>query len=465
MAFSRSQYIEVFYTKSFHIFGLSYLFSKFLIYWNCIFKMKVVYRNNIVQRMGGEIGFGFLVLTYCENILDDERLDRFFGNFDLNALTCLQKELLLITFLEPYQETEPRRQRVLFRNEMMGLDTSVFPILEEHFVAALDDCFITGLDYELCKAYFAELRSVFMECTSVSKYRSNIVERMGGEAIFELLVVSYCQRLTGDIKLHRFFESHDMHSMTLLQKELILIAILQPSAENKIEAIERRVTSNFIPMFALGMNEHHFEMMERHFSAALYECLSRPPVIQICSKLFSNLISFFEEHAQSSADYDDNEVEDEDDEEDETLIVRTRSSRNVSKISRMSYNEGVQSHIANRISQALDASDRKSLGASDRTEHTEPNEYLESSNIRSSEFGNELASHNATRNKSNEKTKGRQSLGFASPLASRKTTKRSLSIGFTSPLATRKKESRKSKMTFGWKSPMRRSADSAIIDM
>ena len=110
--------------------------------------------------MGGEFGFDFLVVTYCENILDDERLDRFFGNFDLNTLTCLQKELLLVTFLEPYQETEPRKKRVMFRNDMMGLDRSIFPVLEEHFVDALEDCFIAGLDFELSKAYFSELHAL-----------------------------------------------------------------------------------------------------------------------------------------------------------------------------------------------------------------------------------------------------------------------------------------------------------------
>ncbi|CAJ1942344.1 unnamed protein product [Cylindrotheca closterium] len=432
--------------------------------------MKVLYRNNIVQRMGGEFGFDFLVVTYCENILDDESLDHFYGNFDLNTLTCLQKELLLITFLEPYQETEPRKKRVSFRNDMMGLDRSIFPILEEHFVAALDDCFVTGLDYELCKAYFAELRPVFKECTTVSKYRSNIVERMGGEATFDLLVVSYCERLKGDIKLHRFFESYNLHNMTHLQKDLILMVLLQPSAENNVESIERRVTSKYSPMFALGLNEHHFEMMERHFSAALFECLSRPVVIQICLKLFSNLISFFEEHALSSVEFDDDddddddaddeveddddydEVEDGDDKEDETLIVSTRSLQIGSKASRISYNEGVQSHIAKRISQALDASDR--------TEQTEQNESLESKGVRSSEFESERISSRATPEKN---AKGRQNFEFISPLASENKTKRRTTIGFsTSSLVTPKKLNGKPKMAFGWRSPafkrMKRSA-------
>ncbi|KAL3932079.1 MAG: hypothetical protein SGBAC_011016 [Bacillariaceae sp.] len=389
--------------------------------------MKAIYRNNIVQRMGGEHGFNFLVLTYCENIQDDESLDRFFGNFDLNTLTCLQKELLLVSFLEPYAETGPRKQRVLFRNDMMGLDRSIFPILEEHFVAALDDCFVTGLDYELCKAYFAELWPVFKECTTISKYRENVVERMGGEGTFDFLVVSYCERLLVDIKLRRFFESYDLHCMTHLQKDLILIVLLQPSVVNKTEALERRVISEFSPMFALGMNEQHFEMMERHFSAALFECLSRPPIIQTCLRLFSNLLSFFEEHAQSSVDYDDDSDEDEDDEEDETLIVRRK---------------GVQSHIAKRISQALDASDR--------TEATDQFGSQDLRSLRSSESRSEVTATPATPNK---KMEGQSDFCFASPLAASKNTKRLPSIGFTTPLATKNKTNGKPKMAFSWKSP------------
>lgn len=259
--------------------------------------MHSVYRNNIIQRMGGEIGFDFLITTYSENIHDDVRLDRFFGNFDFNALKCLQKELLLVSFLEPYEETEPRKKRVMFRSDMMGIDRSIFPLLEENFVDALEDCFIAGLDFELCKAYFSELHVLFKECTVVSKYRDNLVERMGGESVFEFLVVSYCELLDEDKILHRYFKDVNLQRRTLLQKELVLMVLLQPNAEKDFEALRRRVIFKFSPLFALGLNAEHFEIMESHFVAAAYECLSQVDVIQGCLRLFANLMTFFQDNS------------------------------------------------------------------------------------------------------------------------------------------------------------------------
>jgi truncated hemoglobin YjbI len=258
--------------------------------------MKQIYRNNIVHRMGGESGFDFIVLTYCENILDDEDLDQFFANFDLKSLTFFQKELLFITFLEPNDETNARRKRVKFRHELMGLDRSYFAVLEKHFVDALDDCFVTGLDYELCKAYFAELFPVFKEVEKVSKYNDHVVQRMGGEATFNFLVTMYCERIHDDPRMKRFFGSLSLHSLTFLQKELVLMAFTKPSAENKIDAIKSKVTLKFSPIFELGLNDTHFDILEGHFIAALHECSTKPDVTQTCQKLFATLLPFFQEN-------------------------------------------------------------------------------------------------------------------------------------------------------------------------
>lgn len=263
-----------------------------------------------MHRMGGELGFDFLVMTYCENILDDEDLDRFFANFDLKSLTFFQKELLLITFLEPNEESNARRKRVKFRNELMGLDITYFAVLEKHFVDALDDCFITGLDYELCKAYFSELHSVFKEVAKLSKYNDHVVERMGGEATFDFLVVSYCERIQGDPRMGRFFGSLTLHSLTFLQKELVLTAFLKPTDDNDADSMKSKVTLKFTPIFELGLNETHFDILSSHFSDALYDCSSKPDVIQKCQKLFDTLLPFFRENANSSREQGEEELAD-----------------------------------------------------------------------------------------------------------------------------------------------------------
>jgi truncated hemoglobin YjbI len=323
--------------------------------------MKQIYRNNIVHRMGGDIGFDFLVLTYCEKILDDEDLDQFFANFDLKSLTFFQKELLLIRFLEPNDETNARQKRVKFRHELMGLDRTYFAVLEKHFVEALDNCFITGLDYELCKAYFAELFPVFKQVEKLSKYNDHVVQRMGGEATFDFLIVSYCERIQGDPRMRRFFGSLTLHSLTFLQKELVLMAFIKPSAENKIDAIKSKVTLKFSPIFELGLNDTHFDILEGHFSAALYDCSSKPDVIQTCQKLFATLLPFFQKNAIALLQEQEMEEENEMD----LLRVSLRTGKLVRGASRRS----MTSHNGKFVSQGPTRSG-DSLDKSDRTEDT-----------------------------------------------------------------------------------------------
>ncbi|CAJ1942342.1 unnamed protein product [Cylindrotheca closterium] len=345
--------------------------------------MKAVYRNNIIKRMGGDAGFDFLVSTYSENIHDDARLDRFFGNFDLNTLTCLQKELILVAFLEPNEETEPRKKRLVFRNDMMGMDRSIFPVLEEHFVDALEDCFIAGLDFELSKAYFSELRALFKECANVSKYRENIVERMGGEATFEFFLVSYCERLEEDHRLHHYFKDLDSKSMTRLQKELLLMAFLQPTSDNDFKTLTRRVSSKFSALFALGMNEEHFEMMESHFSASLYDCLSREDVIQSCLRLFANLMTFFQDNSLSVTNdveedegsitgFDEESVTEFDEDEEYDMMSESGHSEADSVLSPMPPfpRERAPSYVTKRIQDALSQSERSTCSISIRSVET-----------------------------------------------------------------------------------------------
>ncbi|KAL3932078.1 MAG: hypothetical protein SGBAC_011015 [Bacillariaceae sp.] len=446
--------------------------------------MNSSYRSNIIQRMGGERGFDFLVTAYSENIHDDASLDQFFGKFDLNTLTCIQKELLLMSFLEPCEETWPRKKRAMLRNDRMGLDRSIFPVLEEHFVDALEDCFIEGLDFELCKAYFSELHILFKECGAVSKYRDNLIERMGGEAAFEFLVLSYCERLEDDQRLHRYFKDLKLQRMTLLHKELILMAVLRPNAENDFEALARRVASTFSPLFALGMNEGHFEIMESHFSAAVYECLSQADVIQSCLRLFSNLVTFFQDNSllgNSDNDENDDEEEneeseddsDEDEEEDihsvtscdseddsihsllppmpypkivglsqsdrssESVSIRSVESSTIRSVESRTLTPGKTSYVSRRIQEALEKTERSSRSIPIHTLQHKKNEGASNVSKRI-----QYVSDRCDPLKQSDRT-----------LETVSVTSEGAKAGILSPTVLSKRSKGQPKMLFSWKSP------------
>ena len=63
-----------------------------------------VYKDNLLQQVGGKTQFDFVVMTYCENIQDDHHVNAFFQDLDLNQLIDLQKEFLNAALLEQSQE-------------------------------------------------------------------------------------------------------------------------------------------------------------------------------------------------------------------------------------------------------------------------------------------------------------------------------------------------------------------------
>jgi len=161
---------------------------------------------------------------------------------------------------------------------------------------------------------------------------------MGGEPTFDFLVLSYCERLENDERLSCYFKHlGSSANLTLVQKELILLAFLHPKANNDFERQKQRVRSSFGPLFELGMNGKHFKMMQSHFFAAINDCLSEPKVIVIETslRLFSNLITIFDDNLllSKSGGYGEYDVDDEnivseiEDDEDDSIssILENRS--------------------------------------------------------------------------------------------------------------------------------------------
>lgn len=125
-------------------------------------------KNNLIERIGGEQQYDFLVLTYAENIHEDKRLQQVFQDYDIDELTSLQKDVLDVAFLHSKGKLsdDETRNRIVLRNFALfekGLNEKHFDILQQHFVAALHDCWVEDETFDLCEESFEDLRQIFEE--------------------------------------------------------------------------------------------------------------------------------------------------------------------------------------------------------------------------------------------------------------------------------------------------------------
>eukprot|EP00980_Cylindrotheca_fusiformis_P026390 scaffold16052_cov72-Cylindrotheca_fusiformis.AAC.2 len=127
------------------------------------------YEDNLLKHVGGAEQFDYLVLSYCERILNDPSLNKLYNHFKLKNLAIFQKETLLAIFLVPGSERQAERfrTRIILRHHQlfqMGLNETHFDRLVHHFSKSLQqDCRVSTDIVELCEKRWAELRPIFQE--------------------------------------------------------------------------------------------------------------------------------------------------------------------------------------------------------------------------------------------------------------------------------------------------------------
>eukprot|EP00980_Cylindrotheca_fusiformis_P029558 scaffold23506_cov93-Cylindrotheca_fusiformis.AAC.4 len=147
--------------------------------------------ESLVDKLGGDNQYEFLILSYCENILDDSNLAKFYKEYDIDSLASLQKSLLDIAFQHHDKiSTEDIRNRFVLQNysliENGFLNVDHFEMLREHFVSALHDCWIEDELFELCQRQFDEIRAIFAQ--QGKDMEQTFIERR----VMELRILSAC---------------------------------------------------------------------------------------------------------------------------------------------------------------------------------------------------------------------------------------------------------------------------------
>lgn len=136
----------------------------------------LIYKDNIVERVGGQSEFDFVIMNYCESICNDSSLKSFFAQLDLNGLIELQTEFLNAAFIDTSaQETEATIGSLALKHQLlwqMGLDETHFEKLRDHFAMALRDAWTEEAVVQLAEKHFNCLRPLFQQSSSIVKTSS-----------------------------------------------------------------------------------------------------------------------------------------------------------------------------------------------------------------------------------------------------------------------------------------------------
>ena len=139
------------------------------------------YKDDIVEKIGGQSQYDYVKLSYCESIRDDLELNVFFAHLDLDALMELQAEFLDAAFLDlPHAETETLVGRLMVKHRMlwkMGMDETHFEKLKSHFVMALQECWADDDLTLSANKHFDRLRPLFQQSDKFSKSSSSSLSR------------------------------------------------------------------------------------------------------------------------------------------------------------------------------------------------------------------------------------------------------------------------------------------------
>mmetsp|Transcript_42993 Transcript_42993/g.104090 ORF Transcript_42993/g.104090 Transcript_42993/m.104090 type:complete len:156 (+) Transcript_42993:85-552(+) len=126
-------------------------------------------RDELIEKIGGENQYNFLVTSFCENIQEDAGLKDIFMTFDLELLADRMTALLDIVLAQSSDSEsldESTRNKVVMNNYSLfeaGMNAKHFKKLQANFEAALQDAWVEEDLIEQCNRRFAKLQLVFEE--------------------------------------------------------------------------------------------------------------------------------------------------------------------------------------------------------------------------------------------------------------------------------------------------------------
>jgi truncated hemoglobin YjbI len=119
----------------------------------------------------------------------------------------------------------------------------------------------------------------------------NLIQFLGGKETYEVLIVSYCDRIHEDDNLAPFFGNFNTKDLASFEKDFLMAAFADHGSKD-------RVTLHHHRLFEVGLNEMHFDMLKLHFLQALEDFFLDNDVVESCSTHLDGIRYIFEENGK-----------------------------------------------------------------------------------------------------------------------------------------------------------------------
>mmetsp|Transcript_13895 Transcript_13895/g.21906 ORF Transcript_13895/g.21906 Transcript_13895/m.21906 type:complete len:154 (+) Transcript_13895:74-535(+) len=107
-----------------------------------------LYKSMLIERLGGEQDFRFIVLSLVERLQTDPKLNTFFATFDADGLFIHQQEFLTTIFANKEEGVDVNTFTLLRYYNLIneGFNETHFDLVVRHFMEAMEDAWIDDQD-------------------------------------------------------------------------------------------------------------------------------------------------------------------------------------------------------------------------------------------------------------------------------------------------------------------------------
>jgi hemoglobin len=236
--------------------------------------------SSLFDKLGGQEAVDATVNLFYTKVLQDDRINHFFENTDLNYLLNKQKEFLTFAFGGP-SNYDGKGLQAAHKHlvEEKGLNESHFDAVVENLGTALMDLKVPGdLIGEAARIAQSVKDDVLGRTTSAppkeetvpdvpGNENPSLFDKLGGQEAVDATVNLFYTKVLQDDRINHFFEGTDLNYLLNKQKEFLTFAFGGPSNYDGkgLQAAHKHLVEE------KGLNESHFDAVVENLGTALMD--------------------------------------------------------------------------------------------------------------------------------------------------------------------------------------------------
>mmetsp|Transcript_8138 Transcript_8138/g.24318 ORF Transcript_8138/g.24318 Transcript_8138/m.24318 type:complete len:419 (-) Transcript_8138:458-1714(-) len=282
----------------------------------------------LLDRIGGEPALEAAVDEFYSRVVSDATLGHFFDGITIEQLKEHQRKFLRMAFtripesIDVVKFMHSKHERLFLR----GLNAEHFDTVAGHFVGTLEALGVGPSEIDEAVGVVGPLRPIFVEGAERAAAAAEekdaaderqLLSRLGGDGALHAAVDEFYDRLMEDETLSRFFEGISVDNLKEHQRKFLRMAFTEIPAS--IDVV-KFMHSKHERLFAMGLDETHFDAVAGHFVGTLNALGVKQREIDEAVGVVAPLRPIFEEGAAWANKHAEEEKKEET--EDKTLFDR-----------------------------------------------------------------------------------------------------------------------------------------------